>query len=186
MTLYKLLCGSLMIITLFTFSECKKNKPGNPVDQLPSETQYGAGTFGCLVDGKPFIPKGDPFGGPIKSCAYQFVGGGYSFQLSASDKSTPTIYSIGLSTDSLKIREGMTIELQNSRIKGMASGFYLKGDVQTFDIYSTSKINIGELKIKKLDEINRIVSGTFWFDAVNDMGVKAQVREGRFDMKYTL
>ncbi|MEJ7676398.1 MAG: hypothetical protein WKG06_00655 [Segetibacter sp.] len=30
----------------------------------------------------------------------------------------------------------------------------------------------GELKITKLDETNRIVSGTFWFDAVNKNGEK--------------
>lgn len=43
----------------------------------------------------------------------------------------------------------------------------------------------GELTITHLDEERQIVSGTFWFDAVNKQGEKVQVREGRFDMRYT-
>ena len=43
---------------------------------------------------------------------------------------------------------------------------------------------MGKLIITKLDEINQIVSGTFWFDAVNDKGEKVEVREGRFDVHY--
>ena len=37
----------------------------------------------------------------------------------------------------------------------------------------------------RLDEVKQIVSGTFWFDAVNDKGEKVEVREGRFDMIFT-
>ncbi|MBW7840687.1 MAG: hypothetical protein H3C36_13855, partial [Chitinophagaceae bacterium] len=43
----------------------------------------------------------------------------------------------------------------------------------------------GELWIKKLDPVNQIVSGTFWFDAVTANGQKVEVREGRFDVRYT-
>ncbi|TXT34444.1 MAG: hypothetical protein FD136_331 [Chitinophagaceae bacterium] len=39
-------------------SSCRKNKPVNPIDQLPPETQTGANTFGCLVDGGVFKPGG--------------------------------------------------------------------------------------------------------------------------------
>ena len=53
-----LLICSLLFITL-TANKCKKDKtPENPVDQLPPETQIGANTFGCLVNGKVYIPKG--------------------------------------------------------------------------------------------------------------------------------
>jgi len=36
-----------------------------------------------------------------------------------------------------------------------------------------------------LDVENNIVSGTFWFDAVNDPREIVEVREGRFDMRFT-
>src|ERR1700704_854943 len=51
--------------------QCRKNK--SPEEQLPPETQVGAGTFGCLVNGSAFKPKGSPLAGPILSCAYQFI-----------------------------------------------------------------------------------------------------------------
>ena len=50
-----LLATSFILIS----SSCKKNKSDNPINQLPPETQTGANTFGCLVDGKVFLPK-DP------------------------------------------------------------------------------------------------------------------------------
>ncbi len=41
----------------------------------------------------------------------------------------------------------------------------------------------GELKITKLNTQQRIISGTFWFDAILS-GEKIEIREGRFDMRY--
>jgi flagellar basal body rod protein FlgG len=43
---------------------------------------------------------------------------------------------------------------------------------------------IGELKITNHNLNKAILSGTFWFDAINSKGEKIQVREGRFDMEY--
>jgi len=31
---------------------------------------------------------------------------------------------------------------------------------------------------------NAVLSGTFWFDAINSEGEIVEVREGRFDVKY--
>lgn len=60
-----------LLLFISFFLGCTKNKPA--VDQLPPETQRGAGTFGCLIDGKVFKPKGDIFGGPISSASYQHL-----------------------------------------------------------------------------------------------------------------
>ncbi|MGH2649337.1 MAG: hypothetical protein ACRDE8_17285, partial [Ginsengibacter sp.] len=96
---YFLLLVSLIFISL-TAGECKKHKPGNPVDQLPPATQTGANTFGCLINGEVFLPKG-PSLGPILQCAYQYLNTSYSqgffFQLSADNKSNSTdVYGIGI------------------------------------------------------------------------------------------
>ena len=182
----KKLITAILVLFVFCFSECKKHKADNPVDQLPTETEIGAGTFGCLVNGKVFTPSGDPFGGPIKSCAYQFVGGGYSFQLKARRSEGSGTYGIGVFTDSLEIQEGTKLLLQKQYEKGKAYGKYSLFSFTGDKLFTTDSISGGELFIKKFDQTNRIVSGTFWFDAVNDVGEKVQVREGRFDMKYTL
>lgn len=54
----------LLFITLFfsfmsllTASGCKKNKLSE-LDKLPPATQTGANTFGCLVNGKAYLPGG--------------------------------------------------------------------------------------------------------------------------------
>ena len=41
-------------------SSCNKNEipPTDNPPQLPPETQTGANTFGCLVNGKVWLPKG--------------------------------------------------------------------------------------------------------------------------------
>ncbi|MDB0602044.1 DUF6252 family protein [Tenacibaculum maritimum] len=50
--------------------------------------------------------------------------------------------------------------------------------------YKTTSIITGELTITHHDYNKAIISGTFWFDAINNIGEKIEVREGRFDMKY--
>lgn len=71
----------LLLLTTLFFFQCRKHK--SELEKLPPETQTGAEAFGCLVNGKVFTPKESPFAGPILSCAYQYVAGGYSFQLKA-------------------------------------------------------------------------------------------------------
>lgn len=170
--------------------QCKKDK--SPEEQLPPETQTGAGTFGCLVNGNIFKPKGDPFGGPILSASYQYLNtsssSGYFFSVSARNTTTAATKGISINTDSLPIQQGQTIVLKKFGKKGAASGQFSIFDNNTlsFNEYLTTALVTGELKIAKLDSINRIVSGTFWFDAVNSTGEKVQVRNGRFDMKYSL
>ncbi len=173
----------LLLFTLSLSLQCRK--PKSELEKLPPATQTGADKFGCLIDGKAFLPKGNPFGGPILSCAYQFVNGGYYFQLKAFNNEGAVKYGVGVFTDSLNIENGIKYTLKNRFTKAQASGIY---SISNFGLvnYLTNDINTGELKISKFDRINRIVSGTFWFDAIDKQGQKVEVREGRFDLKYTL
>ena len=50
--------------------------------------------------------------------------------------------------------------------------------------YSTDEQNTGELRIVFHDVENRILGGTFEFDAINENGDLVEIREGEFDMKY--
>lgn len=54
-----------------------------------------------------------------------------------------------------------------------------------FNPTNTSSTHTGKLTITKLDTVNHIVSGTFWFDILDYQGNLHQIREGRFDMQYT-
>jgi hypothetical protein len=76
--------------------------------------------------------------------------------------------------------------LRNRNVQGEGYGLYSISELQGLTNYITNTSDSGEVIIKKLDSINRIVSGTFWFDAINPSGEKVQIRSGRFDMKYSL
>jgi hypothetical protein len=175
-----------LIIVCLSASKCKKDKPPvDPVSQLPPETQTGANTFGCLVDGKVFLPKGAPFGGPILQCAYQYLDNGSSkgfyFQLSASHRySTQNIKSIALGTENLKLKEGAFV-LEDAFQDGKAFGLFSESGKGNY----TQKYLPGLLTITKFDEINQIVSGTFWFSVVVSPGDTIQITDGRFDMQFT-
>ncbi|MDO6743113.1 hypothetical protein Q4553_00860 [Tenacibaculum soleae] len=46
---------TVLLFITFTFINCSNNE--DPQDQLPPITQTGANTFGCLVNGRVFVPK---------------------------------------------------------------------------------------------------------------------------------
>lgn len=175
--------STILTFVVLTSSQCKKNEPTNPIDQLPPETQTGANTFGCLIDGKVFIPKGDPFGGPIKKAAYQLLNGKYTLLISGKNSSSGIVKGVGIQGDSISIAIGM-YELFDYNSNGKLSGSYAEFAGANITDYYTNNINRGQLVIKKLDEANQIISGTFWFDAKNTNGQIVQIREGRFDMPY--
>jgi hypothetical protein len=49
--------------------------------------------------------------------------------------------------------------------------------------FSWDKEFPGELVITRLDTVNMILSGTFWFDAMNMVNETVKIRDGRFDLK---
>ena len=178
---------------VFTSAKCRKDKNNNPVDQLPPETQTGANTFGCLVNGKVFKPGGASLTGGSLSCNFQNLGtgtnGGFYFRLAAINRNNNIgeSRSIGIFTDSLEIISGGNYSFVIPGIRGTAYALYGYSKVSptTIDDYETNNLYSGKLVITKLDESNQIVSGTFWFDAINANGGKVEIRQGRFDMRYS-
>ena len=171
----------LTLLITFTLSSCNDddNKPSNPVDQLPPATQVGANTFGCLLDGEVFIPGG---GTNSLDCVYQFVDGGYYFAVQGNKRNeNNNLIGISLGTINLQIVESNTYQLKEQQPGNARGRLYFS------TLYNdTSTTYTGELTITKLDQINQIVSGTFWFDVIHPFTNQVvKVREGRFDMQYS-
>jgi predicted small secreted protein len=83
------------------------------------------------------------------------------------------------------ISDGKTYDLKKSKIDNRAEGSYLYSNVETRNSFETQNQDfVGKITITKIDETNQFISGTFMFDAINDKGEEAEVREGRFDVKY--
>lgn len=172
----------LFLILSITAIKCKKDK-----NTLPPETQVGNNKFGCLVNGQVFKPKG----GGIRSnrdCYYQqiYIGSnGFVFHVAGADLSnTTTVYDVNINCDSVKIIENQVYILKNTS-KGNSVGAYFKLSNGVLNEYVTTNYCLGELVIKKFDEVNHIAAGTFWFNAVNSSKDTIRVTNGRFDMKYT-
>jgi hypothetical protein len=169
------------LVLLILLSSCKNdddsNTPTNPIDQLPPATQTGENTFGCLLDGRPFLPGNGQ--NPL-DCVYQFVDGGYYFSLQANKEVNLNLIRLGCNTDNLQIQQGETYLLEDNS-DGNAYGKYF---FET-NINYTDSLNLGEMTITKLDFESNIVSGTFWYDIEDTNGIVHEIREGRFDMRFT-
>lgn len=61
----------LLLLTTITLSCCSSDDDNNNGDQLPPETQTGANTAGCLVDGQVFLPHQRGLNAALL-CIYEF------------------------------------------------------------------------------------------------------------------
>jgi len=169
-------------------SNCKKSKLAPPIDQIPAITMEGKNTFGCLIDGEAFKPKGN-FSVSSGHCFYQKIYSsdvGYSFVVNAyRDGPNCTGKQVSLNVDSLKLEHGKTYQLGAVKTGDSYGKHFWSKNCSQIVFYETTEMIGGELKIIFLDTINQIVSGTFWFDALAPDGDTVHIREGRFDREYS-
>ena len=170
-----LFCATLLA------TSCKKDddEPENPVDSLPLETQVGAQTFGCLVDGEVFLPK--TFGQNILNAFNQNIGGKFTLVISASNNENTDINIQGLNLDS--VEEG-TYDLTNQG-NGNYNIIHIVVSEDNRFILETNSSNPGQLIISRHDKQNFILSGTFEYSLIDDEGNEIKVTDGRFDVNYT-
>lgn len=170
----------LILLTTCTLSCCSKDdKPTNPIEQLPPATQTGANTAGCLVDGIAFLPKGYiPSGNLV--CNYI---DGKDFSLGITQKNNTQTILIGIITYNQRLVVGETYLLKEYGADSKFGEYTIFQDIGDLKYKTTSTIS-GQLKITYHNFDKAILSGTFWFDAVNSDGKIIKIREGRFDMQY--
>jgi hypothetical protein len=177
----KILTAGCIALLLFTFSQCKKNKTEEP--QLPPETTTGAMTFGCKVNGKIFVPK-DGNGRPGLFVQYVNLGdvpdGGWHLNIPAYNYSTKR--GVSIETDSLLLVEGMTYQFKTTI--GTANAFYRENIPNGVNVYPKLDNDSGSLFVKRHDPIQRILAGSFSFIGTDGNGVKINITEGRFDIRY--
>lgn len=172
----------LLFTALVVLSSCQKDDdPVASIDQLPPATQTGAGTFGCLVNGKPFIDNSGSF-----NCFYQFVDGGYYFHVAGNDE-IEFLKEITLATNKKEIADDETYTLLTNELGNVFGAGYFNNDpTSSGEGVTTDQEYSGTLTISNLDFENHIVSGTFSFDLVDPYTQKIiEIRQGRFDTFFT-
>jgi hypothetical protein len=174
----------LLLLTTFILSSCNKDdNPFSSKDQLPAETQAGANTVGCLINGQVYLPSQRGINSPI-NCQYEYINNEFFFIMSFSDdkNSGPNV---SVQTLRINLSQGETYILnKNSIDNGDFTGGGGAYRLSSSNKYYTNAIKRGELKITRVDLSNSIISGTFWFDAINSNGEIVEIRSGRFDWNY--
>ena len=166
---------------------CKKQSNNNTDDTnvpgLPPATQIGANTFGCLVNGVPWVPQG--FGGTTNlSIDYDPEFNYGIFNISAESIVSQSNFStIGISIrDSLNyMKAPLQLNLSNNSLYGV---FY--SDENCFITYfDTTVIRKGTLILTTYDKTKGVIAGKF--DAILfKVGCTDTIRitKGRFDFKF--
>ena len=151
---------------------CKKEKEE---PQLPAETQTGANTFGCYVNGELFVNDGTRSPLTTKSYAAEYV----------RQKNLLIIFSASkLGLISISVDEPQ--EKKNSII---SSASFLS-DTKLTGCNTYLGEQTGEIVLTKFDTINCIVSGKFQFAGQCELyynpkplDILVSITSGRFDIK---
>jgi hypothetical protein len=167
-------------------------KSGSTSVSFPAATQSGKNTFGCYIDGVPFIPYSTLYGNVIPVTA------SYYYDSSAVNQTPAGFFSVE-GIDVLapqKMNGGIFIQRVGLFAPGQyrisapspcADPYQCDGggyeNSPTDDFYS---IDSGTLNITRLDTLNKIISGTFNFSVRDSAGNTRQITGGVFDVKYPL
>lgn len=160
---------------------------------LPPITTIGNNTFGCLVNNELFLPRkiisfsAQSSGEPIiafYNWSRNFTTNidTYTLNINISNQFTHKSIEINFESNDLLI-EGHTYNFGQNVFGSFNASYY-----SLFNFgYGTSNQSMGKITILKFDRANRIISGTFWFnafDTYNNSGSIVEIREGRFDLQY--
>jgi hypothetical protein len=168
---------TLLIFSILLLGCDKDDKPSNPIDQLPPATQIGAGTFGCLVNGVPYVDNSGFF-----NCFYQLVDGEYYFGIRGRTDSFIDQIVIGSEKKNIETNVGLILE---SRSHGNFWANVSFACSTCLNAKTTDMIP-GKIVFTNLNFQSYIVSGTFEFTVTDpNTGNIYEITEGRFDSHFT-
>ena len=155
----------------------------NNISGLPPATQSGANTFGCLVNGVPWVPAGSN-GTANLSIDYDPGFNNGIFSIAAMRVISPAqTTSIGIGIrDSLNFfSPPKLLFLTKNSLFGV---YYNDFSNCTYSYFDTTIIREGQLLISTLDRSNRIIAGTFEAKLIKTGCDTIKITNGRFDFKF--
>jgi len=174
----------IICCTLFSNS-CKKdsttNNNNDNIPGLPPATQTGANTFGCLVNGVPWVPQG-----------------------SNGTNNLSIDYDPGFNNGIFNISARNFLSVNGERIViGLLDSLNFTKPPQKYDLSNSSlfraifmsnciieswkpqvKVFSGSLTINTLNSQLNIIAGTFEFHMTKDFCDTIKITHGRFDFKF--
>ena len=164
----KLIIPFVLVAIFFSF-KCRKN---DVLPQLPAETQTGANTFGCKINGEIFTPK-------ASGNCYNYI-----VQYYKSD-STLSIGIYNTCAKNFQINIKRVFELRGYLIGNpIINSFRYRTTQSSCSLYDFSNsTQTGNVAITRFDLTNKIISGRF-FGTLKISGCPdINLTEGRFDFK---
>ena len=191
---------TIFIFSLLLFTSCNRdNETEENAQKLPPETQTGANTFGCYVNGKLFYPRdGVPSFGSISAPkGLEVIGSptGFSYkEIEASNYKDGK--PINYFTIHLQSIDDIGVGIYNLKqtnfkkgIDGISDNYFL---IRAFDYnegvwkWYGSYDGSGNINITRYDKINYIISGTFSGKLKTEDGIsEIEITQGRFDINTT-
>ncbi|PZE15684.1 hypothetical protein DNU06_16700 [Putridiphycobacter roseus] len=172
-----------MISAKCTKTTIEPTPPKTPLEQLPAATQTGANTFGCIVDGEVYIPKGNFSYKAIEGPSYYQNEGLFIINTLNIKDFDDWIYVC------IYIKNAVYYTGIYSNIGYTTSSFddrvveVFHEDSNAFVVYSVDSTVNHYVEITKLDLDNKIVSGLFEFTAITeDKTDTIKITNGRFDL----
>ena len=164
-----------------TANSCKKDKP-TEIEKLPAATQTGANTYGCLVNGKAFLP--------YTNCSFicdpplQFTynpgrfGGQFAVRVENSVFKSTIIFGL----DSVITAGRFNYSQINN--KSVRFSYRPSNNVCILSTIIDSQVSAtGYVDILKFDLLQGIISGTFEFTLSKTGCETINITDGRFDAK---
>ncbi|MFD2942477.1 DUF6252 family protein [Flavobacterium notoginsengisoli] len=170
----------LLFFLIICLNSCDKDDvQKTPIERLPPLTSLGANTAGCLVNGEAFLPKGN-----LPATLFcQYIDQKH-FSIAINEKINNKIRTVNVASLNETLELNKIYQLKEYGENSKFAEFVIFNENFDDIQYQTNSVIKGELKITNHNYAKAIISGTFWFDAVNDKGEKVEIREGRFDMEY--
>jgi len=168
--LFGLIIGALLLCS----ASCKKN---DTEPQLPPVTQTGENTFGCLVNGEVWLPQKGMMVPPYGTSNNQNLDKRWMIDC------VNQYGTILLTICQDSVLNGSST-FSNEDLCSFAK-FIDRSTDESLNYITDGDTFNGKVTILKFDTEEEIIAGTFWFDAVSDNGQQIQIRDGRFDLKFT-
>jgi len=165
------------------FAGCKKDKTDE--EQLPPITQTGANTFGCLINGKIYTPKGFEQNKPNFRVIVDPGFNDGSLGIITFNKDDNHTSNVSFGSDSIRQIGNYPVYL-NSRSSFNYSQ-EVNGNQVCLTIGKHTSSASGFISITRYDLTNRIISGEFEFHFSNPdcgIGEPIHITQGRFDKKF--
>ena len=163
----RILANTLLLFYLTTFLLCCKD---DDTLTLPAATSIGAGTFGCLIDGKVYVPQG-AYSEPLLQPARTMI------VVSGGSINVHFVLVVRDTTDVIVANRSYYFNQET-----ITCAYHSLIDKDDCD-YRDTPVS-GYIKFSKIDFESNIFSGVFEFTAYSTHCNKTtNITEGRFDMR---